>query len=478
MAMSSSSSGSPVKDDHIGENNKSVTGGDIQAYAKLQGSDWSYFIQKLSINLGRNDTPCKPGSIQAVDSRVDLTNIADLPNPSGVLDVHLSDSEDVSRRHLRIDYNFNTQQWELSCFGKQGVLVDGVVYEPFCRPVPLEAHSGIQIGSSCRFLFILPMDMDQSVTDDINSEDLSRALSPTSIEENSSSSSLRSSPIDDRKLKITLLLDKSRISSSGSSSAKRVHLTVKPAADSEASGSDDEESLGDASTKPALSYACLIAEAIKSVPDHRLTLNGIYTYLTDKYPYFRHTKNGWQNSVRHNLSLNKAFMKIPRHPSEPGKGMFWAIDENFIHLLGNNSSSSLSSSNSKKSSKSSSSNIRSQSSRPLISSTPPPILTPKFISYYHNRMPEMPHQQTLTTASSSLLDQQKPIAPNYYLPPTSAPHLMMPFPGGPSVPYFNNYPFSTKSQESLPSLQQSAILQQSKDESVVNTATGIESEAA
>ncbi|PWZ01099.1 hypothetical protein BCV70DRAFT_205695 [Testicularia cyperi] len=83
---------------------------------------------------------------------------------------------------------------------------------------------------------------------------------------------------------------------------------------------------GQSKAKPSsVSYAGLIGQAIKSSSDMRLSLAEVYDWISSTYPFFEKGDRGWQNSIRHNLSLNKSFMKIEREANMPGKGGWWGI---------------------------------------------------------------------------------------------------------------------------------------------------------
>lgn len=102
--------------------------------------------------------------------------------------------------------------------------------------------------------------------------------------------------------------------------------------------------------KPNFTYHELITHEIKRSADGRLQLSEIYRRISERYPYFKLGEPGWQNSIRHNLSLKyvrnhpfhmarelttvsgyrKCFVRVDR-PSDnaadkAGKGGWWTYN--------------------------------------------------------------------------------------------------------------------------------------------------------
>ena len=57
-------------------------------------------------------------------------------------------------------------------------------------------------------------------------------------------------------------------------------------------------------------------------------MSGIYDYIARRFPYYGSMDNskGWQNSIRHNLSLNKAFVRQKERDDGGRKGGTWSIN--------------------------------------------------------------------------------------------------------------------------------------------------------
>lgn len=263
---------------------------EIQAYAKIAGRDWTFYVKLLAIQIGRN-TDANPGATPT--------------------DIDLGPAKVVSRQHASISYNLETRRWELKVLGRNGARVDGnkVAVGPQ-HLAPLHSGAILEVGGT-QMMFILP-ELPPQIAPKMAAKCLSRTEKRPAA--------LKSFQIYDK-------LQLAQLPSSVSATLLQSNL------DQDLSKEEAKD------IKPPYSYATMITQAILLNEDGVMSLLEIYAWIALHYAYYKFLKTGWQNLIRHNLSLNKAFEKVPRRPNEPGKGMKWQISdaykEEFLSKINN-----------------------------------------------------------------------------------------------------------------------------------------------
>ncbi|XP_066495276.1 forkhead box protein R1 [Tiliqua scincoides] len=79
--------------------------------------------------------------------------------------------------------------------------------------------------------------------------------------------------------------------------------------------------------RPPLNYCVLISLALSSSVDSSLTVQEIYQFTRQHFPFFRTAPEGWKNTVRHNLCFSSSFEKTTNFVCLEGnrKSRLWRL---------------------------------------------------------------------------------------------------------------------------------------------------------
>lgn len=201
--------------------------------------------------------------------------------------IDLGPGKTVSREHAAISYDSSEGRWYLTVKGRNGVKVDNKAIKAGETQV-LSSGQVLEAGN-VEMMFVLPPEISPLNIDPSISE---RATDPARESRTPRQSSHLGSSRAGNGRPGTPPSSVPRRSAlpSGKSPALSTPGAVMVGANGADLSLDENKHI-----KPQYSYAQMITQAITSVPESKLTLNGIYTYITDTYAYYRHQPQaGWQ----------------------------------------------------------------------------------------------------------------------------------------------------------------------------------------
>jgi hypothetical protein len=257
----------------------------VQAYAKLAGPDWTYFVQSLSIVLGRRSEGVTDN--EGID--VDLG----------------TEKKNVSRKHAQITYNYNMRKWELLVLGRNGLRVNETFYKPQSDPIGIESGVLIEIAGII-FAFELPPEGNEDQAGERGQ--LAQPARPKPAPKKKAAKK-KKRPAEELIEDVPPKKSRKRESKEPSVEVRRTPTIAGKA-------------------KPKLRIIDIISDAIRAHKLQRLGLNDIYDYFKDTYEYYRDAPSAtWQDTIRHTLSGSRVFVKFPKREVDgpDAKGNYWML---------------------------------------------------------------------------------------------------------------------------------------------------------
>lgn len=273
----------------------------VKAYAKVAAQDWTFYITKLAVKIGRS--PEAGGGEAGRGGRRSERHRESGGGSSGTghddvdrdededqVHIDLGPSKTVSREHAVISFDSKNEKWVMTVKGRNGVRVNNLLFKPG-ESRQLSSGEVMEIGG-VEMMFVLPSEISplhihpsflercglNATTPKPRAPRQRSHLAPAATDDTQPGTP----PPPSTQNRHPLTSTKSPAFSTPG------HVMVG------ASGVDlskDENK----HIKPQYSYAQMITQAIISAPEGKLTLNGIYTYIMDQYAYYRHQPpSGWQ----------------------------------------------------------------------------------------------------------------------------------------------------------------------------------------
>jgi len=282
----------------------------VQAFAKICGRDWTYYVKLLRTNIGRPpeavhkaaaDTPNTPG----VSNEGGIGFPGEETEPSRT-HVDLGPSKLVSRLHAEIFYNQDDESWNILVNGRNSLRVDSALLR---RGQQMRLTSGniIEIAG-VEMMFVLP---ENQAKVDIASMYLSRAgliveefRSDNQPDQKPPGSGSRGANVPgvlpiapappDYRRPDTPVKQRGKALSSKSPYGLAGGTMLMSSNEADLSADSSMH------IKPSYTYSQLITQALMTDKDEKQTLNSIYKYISDNYAFYRQagTEKGWQVRIQ------------------------------------------------------------------------------------------------------------------------------------------------------------------------------------